>query len=1036
MSELLAFKDFNEATANAVPTIVAYDVGTSAYIIGEKAKALVMSGRTAAQDFKRFIGDADAAFDGKPGSKTARQETRWLLRPDLASASSLSTKEVARIFLQTLFGTVGKISKQLVIGIPAIVDVEWQENYRKHIRQLMAELEHGEPYFFPEPFAVFQYYRHVENLIPATDHSLTVLVLDYGGGTLNSCLVETTREGNLARGGATATPLGIESVVGAGKEIDLRLLKVAISKIKDTVLRKELPESRIAVIPWALLVAEEIKIALSNKMSSCRLTDDCSHFCEKRTVPAGYYHPEISFEMVLNGEDLKQVIRELWMSKLGPTILKTITKTKYGKTGVKFTSLDKVILAGGSSGLPFLSQLLAATLAGEVAVKSKDIIIGRDFQKAVAYGLAIEAKEQRKRALRTNDSIGPCVFSPLHLYVASSRGVPPEKPYVWRLAGEKKQTQAPGALLTGPMRVGGFVSEYEIRLPFRPHNSLFYWFCDSDEKHNPASDRLNLQQDVIQTPKGAHKSFTLKLEFGQDGLVRPTFKFGDRPLQGGPFLYGGLKIAKDVDSFAGIDLGTSNTYVVNLWAETKPVGSQYPNFRVSDSAGVRLRSLDQKIEAARKDGYIQVASAQSYARAKQSDFVFHSIKIEGSNLTKGETDALLEDRTTPTNREMIVPGNVRDAYDFVLQTAGTYKETPEAFIREIHKIVLRNVDNTAGSYRTTPVKISNVEYEPPQAVDVPPFMEAFANELRGGPAGKSIVHFAGEVHSKLVAIHPFSDGNGRTARLLMNAILIDAGLPPAIIYFQDKERYLDCLNLSNAGDLSPFLMLMTETIDAAIEEIRPKPKEELKSVTVQEKTWPKISLQVPSERLAHIVRQKAALPLDRETRYKAWQAGFESFRQEFHSVCTGFNEALSKDTLFTVKFRTFDTLPFEKYETLVRGVPTPRTWFFSVELSSERHSEQFVFFFQLISEPFLRAGRKIKLTKELPPRDVTLVMSRWSDGTYHRLQNQPIKLREISYLDGQFMFLKAKGPDIYEIVSKPSSEIINNFLFDVVDTFF
>ena len=317
-------------------------------------------------------------------------------------------------------------------------------------------------------------------------------------------------------------------------------------------------------------------------------------------------------------------------------------------------------------------------------------------------------------------------------------------------------------------------------------------------------------------------------------------------------------------------------------------------------------------------------------------------------------------------------------------------------------------------------------------------MESFARELRGGPGGKSVVHFAGEAHSKLVAIHPFSDGNGRTARLLMNAILIDAGLPPAIIYFQDKERYLDCLSLGNAGDLSPFLMLMTETIDAAMEDIRPKPKEELKkNVSVQEKTWPPISPQVPSERLAQIVRQKAAaLPMQRETRYKAWQAGFESFRQEFHAVCAAFNEAYSKDTLFHIKFREFDTLPFEKYETLVRGVPTPRTWFFNVEVSSERHSEQFVFFFQLISEMFLRAGRKVRLTKELPPRDVTLVMSRWSDGTHHRLQNQPIRLREISYVDGQFLFLKSKGPDIYEILSKPTSEVINNFISDVLVTFF
>ena len=232
MTELVAFKDFNEATANAVPTIVAYDAGTSAYIIGDKAKALVMSGRSAAQDFKRYIGDPDPAFEGKPSTKTARPETRWFLRPDLASASSVSTKEVARIFLETLFRTIGRVPKQLVIGIPTIGDDEWQNNYRKHIRQLMGELEHGEPYFFPEPFAVFQYYRHVENLIPATDHSLTVLILDYGGGTLNCCLVETTREGNLARGGATAAPSELSPLLALVKKLTLDFLSLPSQKSK------------------------------------------------------------------------------------------------------------------------------------------------------------------------------------------------------------------------------------------------------------------------------------------------------------------------------------------------------------------------------------------------------------------------------------------------------------------------------------------------------------------------------------------------------------------------------------------------------------------------------------------------------------------------------------------------------------------------------------------------------------------------------------------------------------------------------------
>jgi molecular chaperone DnaK (HSP70)/fido (protein-threonine AMPylation protein) len=1038
LSDSFIFRHFNNATTNAVPTIVAYDTTSATYVIGEGARQIVMAGRQGAQNFKRYIGDPDAAFEGKPGGKGTGPETRWLLRPDLSgSASVASTKEVTRTFLQTLFRDIGEVPKQLVIGLPTLAEVEWQENYRKHIRQIMAELGYGEPYFFPEPFAVFQYYRHAENLIPVTDHPLTVLVLDYGGGTLNCCIIETTQEGNLARGGATAVPIGVESVEGAGKEIDLRLLKLAVSKLKDPRLRKEPTETRVAIMPWALLLAEEIKIALANQMSARRLSDECSDLCEKRIVPGGYYHPDIDFEIVLTGEDLKQIVRELWMTKLGSGIVRTVKKAKYGRSGVRFTSLDKVILAGGSSGLPFLRELLAVTLAGEVEVRTKDIIIGKDFQKAVAFGLAIEAKEQRKRALRTNNSIGSCVFNPLYLYVAPSRRVPPEKPYVWRLLGDKKETHVPGTLLAGPMRLGGFVCEYEIKLPFSARGALFYWFCDSDDKADPVADRLNLQQDVLHTPEGTKKSLRLKLEFGENGLVKPIFGFAAHSIEGSSFLYAGLKLAREVDSFAGIDFGTSNTYVVDLWSEAKTAISQYPSFRISDSAGLRLRNLDQKIDSTRQGGFLRGESVSKYAAEKQSDFVFHSIKIEGSGLTRGETIDLLEGRKVANNPDLIVPVNVRDAYKFVLESANAYKETPEAFVREIHKIVLRNLSKEAGSYRKGPVKLSNVDYTPPTALEVPAFMQTFADELKNGPKGRSIVHFAAEAHTTLVAIHPFSDGNGRTGRLLMNAILIANGLPPAIIYFQDKERYLECLNHGDGGDLSSFSILLAETIDAALDEMRPRPEAEVKAATSEDKLPLKIATTTPSERLAEIVRKKAVTsPIEREARHKAWQAAFESFRQEFASLCGGFNDAFFKETLFRVTFRSFDTLPYEKYDALIRGLTAPRTWFFNVEISSETHSELFVFFFRSISEVFLKTGKKARLPKEPAPRDVTLNISRLSDGTYHRLENQPISLREIYYSDGQFLFLNNPRAGVFELVAKPSSDVVNSFLADVLEAFF
>lgn len=1035
MADELVFRSFTDLTAEAVPTILAYDVSLKQFVIGTAARKLISSGRLGVQNFKRNIGDADAAFEGKATTKGAKT---WALRPDLAGTAAIgSTREASLEFLRALFKEIGETPKHLLVGIPAIPDSEWQNNYRNHVKLLLGELGGLEPVFFPEPFAVFQYYRWCENLIQPSGHSLVVLIVDFGGGTLDSCVIETTAEGNLAKGGATAVPLGVAAVESAGKEIDLALLKQAIYKQTDPRLKKESVESRLTTRPWLLLTVEEMKIELSKQMRGVSMETDCRSFHVERDLALGVYHPECAVTIRLDGEDLKKAVKDLWMAKLGPSVLQTVKQAKFRGASLRITSLDKIVLAGGSSGLPFLRQLLAATLAPEVQVKFSDIVVGRAFDKAVAYGLAIEARERRKKALRTNNSIGPCVFSPLYLYVAQDRGSAAHRPYLKRLAGGKGVNHEPGALLTGPMRIGEFKLDFELKLPFRPTNTLCYWFCDSGDKKNPSGDRLNVQRDILKLPPGVHKQCKLTLAFGADGMVTPTFQFDDHKLNAGPLFYNGLRLSADVDSYIGLDLGTSNSYVVNLWADAPAISkSNYPTFAVSESAGAQLRALEQRFQQAKSDGLLEKERVEEYSRHKQTEFVFHSIKIEGSTLSKGETEALVEGKAIATKTEMQVPINVRDAYQFVLGNAAAYKESPAAFIREIHKIVMKDLDEQAGSYRTTPLKISQMEFEPPAPIDVPPFMELLSEELRGGPKDKSIIHFAGEMHCKLTSIHPFADGNGRTARLLMDAILIQAGLPPVVIVYQDKERYLNCLEQSNRGDLSGFVSLLGEIMPAILEEMKPQKP----SVQAKERVVPRLppgaDRDHPRHRLAEIMKQKVEnLSISRESRFKAWSAGFAAFREEFQSFCRDFNEQ-HKKTPYRVKFKLFDTLPFEKYETLLLGRLSPRTWFFGTEILSEHRVETFVFSFQHASVTFVGARKTARLSQSWPPVDVTLSVLRRVDGAYHALANEPIQLREIEYSSGQFLFLKCPSPGIFNVVAKPSIDVITNFLADILNAFF
>ena len=203
--------------------------------------------------------------------------------------------------------------------------------------------------------------------------------------------------------------------------------------------------------------------------------------------------------------------------------------------------IDRVILAGGSSGLPFLKELLFKTLSGQVVpVRPEDIVIGEHCEKAVAYGIAIEAAEERNRSLRTHNSIGPCVFNELFFFTSPRRDEPAQRPTISLVRKGKPEKLAAGTLLSGPMELGAFQAEYEIRLPYRPHGSLFYWFSDIDDPENVRFSRLNVEQDILRLPPKVGSEFRLKITFdNQRGMITPEFAVNDQVLTAGSFIFGG-----------------------------------------------------------------------------------------------------------------------------------------------------------------------------------------------------------------------------------------------------------------------------------------------------------------------------------------------------------------------------------------------------------------------------------------------------------------------------------------------------------------
>ena len=202
------------------------------------------------------------------------------------------------------------------------------------------------------------------------------------------------------------------------------------------------------------------------------------------------------------------------------------------------------------------------------------------------------------------------------------------------------------------------------------------------------------------------------------------------------------------------------------------------------------------------------------------ELTYTSNAIEGNTLTLRETAEVIEHGITVGGKTLKEHLEAVDHYEAVLwmrELAGQTAALGEEVVRELHRrVVARSEPGIAGAYSRHPRRIAGSPVVFPNAAKIPELMAAFGRALEGAPA---MPMAAFDAHFRLTAIHPFSDGNGRTARLLMNLILLRGGYPPVAVRPEDRSAYLDALERGSlADDLGPFQTLMHERLDATLGE--------------------------------------------------------------------------------------------------------------------------------------------------------------------------------------------------------------------------
>ena len=365
---------------------------------------------------------------------------------------------------------------------------------------------------------------------------------------------------------------------------------------------------------------------------------------------------------------------------------------------------------------------------------------------------------------------------------------------------------------------------------------------------------------------------------------------------------------------------------------------QNTSYCYEESQDDYFRSLSTRVSKMRSTGKLSPNVLHTIRKFFRIKSIYHSNAIEGNLLDVGETRQVVEFGLTITGKSLkdqAEARNLSQALDFLEDLAGVPdRQIKETDIRQIHSLVLDGLTEEAGSYRTVSVEISGSDFSPPGPESVPAQMEEFSTWLSDVSVPKDEefasvegLLIAAAAHTWFVTIHPFIDGNGRVARLVMNLLLMRFGFPIAIMSKEDRLRYYDALEASQSSDLTPFTVLLAECIEESLEEYERAAEEQREKVE-----W--------TQSLAQKFTQAEQTRFQNE--YEVWRNAMELLKSYLRQTVYDLDET----TLFgNVYFKDFGHLEFEKYANLRLKESAKRTWFLRVDFRRGNRSARYLLFF-------------------------------------------------------------------------------------------
>jgi Fic family protein len=235
------------------------------------------------------------------------------------------------------------------------------------------------------------------------------------------------------------------------------------------------------------------------------------------------------------------------------------------------------------------------------------------------------------------------------------------------------------------------------------------------------------------------------------------------------------------------------------------------------------KRIDDKLALLNSFRPLPISSVRKLKEQFKIEMTYNSNAIEGNSLTLKETYLVINEGLTIKGKPLkdhLEAKNHQEALEYLYDLVEKDKKNTfsENLIRSLNQIVQQNIDKEwAGRYRNSGVIIGGADHRPPEALEIPKLMRDLVGWVGSNNKKMHPVDLASIVHHKLVFIHPFFDGNGRTSRLVMNILLMQSGLPLVIVLKNDRKKYYQTLSFADKGDYVPFVNFIARAVERTLD---------------------------------------------------------------------------------------------------------------------------------------------------------------------------------------------------------------------------